>query len=182
MDGIYDYTDQPPHFFYVHFLALLSAVYLPLFAIDTAYGAGWGEEARLVTDAINGIIVLLQCIFVVGLRSLGTKMVDPYGDDYEDLSVILYIESTLDNCAAIMNSSRDPSKRKRVPGVQEESPATKTYDAPAVAAYDDEVATQPSSSDSLARSMMNTHGVPVTDIPDEEVAKQPYVAPMVAPA
>lgn len=33
MDGMYDYTDQPPHFFYIHFLVLLSALYLPLFAI-----------------------------------------------------------------------------------------------------------------------------------------------------
>ena len=35
MDGMYDYTDQPPHFFYLHFLVLLSTIYLPLFAIDT---------------------------------------------------------------------------------------------------------------------------------------------------
>ena len=48
MDGMYDYTDQPPHFFYVHFLVLLSALYLPLFAIDTAYGAGWGDETSLM--------------------------------------------------------------------------------------------------------------------------------------
>ena len=46
IDGMYDYTDQPPHFFYIHFLVLLSALYLPLFAIDTAYSAGWGEDAR----------------------------------------------------------------------------------------------------------------------------------------
>lgn len=44
LQGMYDYTDQPPHFFYIHFLVLLSALYLPLFAIDTAYAAGWGDE------------------------------------------------------------------------------------------------------------------------------------------
>ena len=75
MDGMYDYTDQPPHFFYIHFLVLLSALYLPLFAIDTAYSAGWGEETYIGLDILNGIIVFLQCIFVVGLRSLGTKMI-----------------------------------------------------------------------------------------------------------
>ena len=75
MDGMYDYTDQPPHFFYIHFLVLLSALYLPLFAIDTAYAAGWGEETYIGLDILNGIIVFLQCIFVVGLRSLGTKMI-----------------------------------------------------------------------------------------------------------
>lgn len=63
------------HFFYIHFLVLLSALYLPLFAIDTAYAAGWGEETYIGLDVLNGVIVFLQCIFVVGLRSLGTKMI-----------------------------------------------------------------------------------------------------------
>ena len=76
MDGMYDYTDQPPHFFYIHFLILLSALYLPLFAVDTAYGAGWGDDMNIEIDVLNGLIVLLQCIFVVGLRSLGTNMID----------------------------------------------------------------------------------------------------------
>ena len=52
MDGMYDYTDQPPHFFYIHFLVLLSALYLPLFAIDTAYAAGWGEETCKLSCAV----------------------------------------------------------------------------------------------------------------------------------
>jgi len=75
MDGMYDYTDQPPHFFYIHFLVLLSALYLPLFTIDTAYSTGWGNECSIAMDLLNGLIVLLQCIFVVGLRSLGNKMI-----------------------------------------------------------------------------------------------------------
>ena len=74
MDGIYDCCDQPPHFFYIHFLCLLSAFYLPLFAIDNAYSAGWGSESSWNIDILNGIIVLLQCVFVIGLRLLGQKM------------------------------------------------------------------------------------------------------------
>lgn len=110
MDGMYDYTDQPPHFFYIHFIVLLSSIYLPLFAIDAAYTAGWGAETYVGLDVLNGIIVLLQCIFVVGLRSLGTKMIDPYGEDLEDLSVILYVESTLEICSTIMNSKNRAAK------------------------------------------------------------------------
>lgn len=106
MDGMYDYSDQPPHFFYIHFLVLLSALYLPLFAIDVAYASGWAGDTFIGLDILNGIIVFLQCIFVVGLRALGTKMVDPYGDDYEDLSVILYVEATLEICDTIMNSKK----------------------------------------------------------------------------
>ncbi len=55
-------------------------------------------------DILNDLIVLLQCIFVIGLRVLGMKMVDPYGDDHEDLSVILYVEGTLETCDTIMNT------------------------------------------------------------------------------
>jgi hypothetical protein len=66
-------------------------------------------------DIVNGIVVLLQCIFVVGLRSLGTKMIDPYGEDLEDLSVILYVESTLEICSTIMNSKSRMLNKKNIP-------------------------------------------------------------------
>ena len=105
MDGMYDYTDQPPHFFYVHFLVLLSALYLPLFAVDAAYASGWGDAKWIGIDILQGTIVFLQCIFVTGLRSLGTKMIDPYGDDVEDLSVINYVEGTLEICRTIMGQA-----------------------------------------------------------------------------
>lgn len=106
IDGIYDFTDQPPHFFYIHFLVLLSSIYLPLFAVDTAIAAGWGEDRYIGLDIINFIIVFLQCIFVIGLRALGVHMIDPYGDDLEDLSVISYVEGTLEICSLIMNTSQ----------------------------------------------------------------------------
>jgi len=105
MDGIYDYCDQPPHFFYIHFLCLLSAFYLPIFAIDQAYRSGWGENSSLGIEFLNGIIVLLQCVFCVGLRLLGQKMVDPYGDDLEDLSVKTYVETTLHICNIIFTTT-----------------------------------------------------------------------------
>mmetsp|Transcript_30676 Transcript_30676/g.50145 ORF Transcript_30676/g.50145 Transcript_30676/m.50145 type:complete len:394 (+) Transcript_30676:229-1410(+) len=126
MDGIYDYTDQPPHFFYIHFLVLLSALYLPLFAIDTACSSGWGNECYLGLDVLNGLIVFLQCIFIVGLWSLGTKMIDPYGDDLEDLSVILYVESRLEICITIMNSKRALTNMQMLPPVYKVRP----YHAP----------------------------------------------------
>jgi len=106
MDNLYNYCDQPPHFFYIHFLVLLSALYLPLFAIDMGYNAGWGEEVFVGLDILNGVIVFLQCLFVVGLRALGNKMIDPYGNDFEDLSVISYIESTAKICDSIMISTQ----------------------------------------------------------------------------
>ena len=104
MDGIYDHCDQPSHYFYIHFLCLLSALYLPIFALDNAYSCGWGDNVDLQIEALSGLIVFLQAIFVVGLRVLGQKMIDPYGDDVEDLSVITYISTTIENCQIIMSA------------------------------------------------------------------------------
>ena len=91
MDNLFDYQDQPVHFFYIHFLCLLSAVYLPLFAADNAFGAGTGYNVHWTWDVLSGMVVLVQAIFVIGLRLLGQKMSDPYGDDLEDLSVMHYV-------------------------------------------------------------------------------------------
>ena len=85
---LYDFTDQP-----IHFLCLLSALYLPLFAVSNAYKAGAGDEVHWSADVLSGLIVLMQTIFVIGLRMLGRKMVDPYGDDLEDLSVLRFVKT-----------------------------------------------------------------------------------------
>lgn len=85
MDTLYAYNDQPVHFYYIHFLCLLSALYLPLFALTNAYSAGSagsGDELHLTTDIVQGLIVLVQAIFVIGLRLLGQQMVDPYGKNF----------------------------------------------------------------------------------------------------
>ena len=66
--------------------------------------AGWGDSKYIGLDLMNFMIVFLQCIFVVGLRALGVHMIDPYGDDLEDLSVISYIEGTLEVCGIILKS------------------------------------------------------------------------------
>ena len=75
MDSIYDFNDQPIHFFYIHFLSLLTAIYLPIFAISEAYSAGTGDGIHWATDLLSGTIVTIQAIFVIGLRLLGQKMV-----------------------------------------------------------------------------------------------------------
>ena len=74
-------------------VCLLTAFYLPLFAVATAYGVGaGGESINWTTEALSAMIVFLQAVFVIGLRLLGQVMVDPYGDDVEDLSVLHYVE------------------------------------------------------------------------------------------
>ncbi len=70
-------ADLPFPFFYIHFICLLSAFYLPLFAISAAYGARTGSDVYWMADVVAGLVVVLQAVFVIGLRILGTKMGDP---------------------------------------------------------------------------------------------------------
>lgn len=93
MTALYNDKDQPIHFFYIHFLSLLTAFYLPLFAAATAYGVGGSDDGiHWSPEVLSFSIVFLQAVFVIGLRLLGQVMVDPYGDDLEDLSVLHYVQ------------------------------------------------------------------------------------------
>ena len=83
---------------------MVSAIYLPLFAVGMGYSTGWGDKTDWKFEIINGTVVVLQAIFVVGLRLLAQKMTDPYGLDLEDLSVISYIYAGLDNSKIIVSA------------------------------------------------------------------------------
>lgn len=105
MGQLYNAKDLPIPFFYVHFICILTTLYLPLFAITSAIEAGTGEDIHWSMGVIKGLVVLLQSIFVIGLRVLGQKMSDPYGDDLIDLSVMHYVSFTWTHSNRILNSS-----------------------------------------------------------------------------
>jgi predicted membrane chloride channel (bestrophin family) len=56
-------ADLPIPFFYMHFVCLLSALYLPLFAISTGVSAGTGTDTYWTADVVAGLVVLFQAIF-----------------------------------------------------------------------------------------------------------------------
>lgn len=94
LGALYDYDDQPISFYYVHFICLLSAIYLPLFSLQVALDAGTGDAVYWLQDVLSGLTVLLQGVLFIGLRVLASKLSDPYGDDVEDLSVMHYVNFT----------------------------------------------------------------------------------------
>lgn len=132
MGSLYDFCDQPIHFFYIHFLCLLSAFYLPLFAVDNAYNAGVGGDAHWIADVMSLLIVTLQAIFVIGLRILGQKMADPYGDDLEDLSVLHYIKSAWQTSNRILaaHTFDEPSPQIEEQLYQQQEPIGAAWEPP----------------------------------------------------
>jgi hypothetical protein len=105
---LYDAADLPIPFFYVHFICLLTVLFLPLFAITQGISAGTGEEAHWVVDVVAGLVVFLQSIFIIGMRIVGQKVSDPFGEDLVDLSVMYFVEFTWTQSNRVLNSI-DPS-------------------------------------------------------------------------
>jgi predicted membrane chloride channel (bestrophin family) len=106
---LYDAADLPIPFFYVHFISLLTALYLPLFAVTQGINAGSGDDAHWAVDVVVGLVVMLQSIFVIGLRILGQKLSDPFGDDLVDLSVMFFVQFTWTQSTRILASPDPPS-------------------------------------------------------------------------
>jgi len=112
-------TTLPIPFFYVHFLSMLTAVYLPLFAVVVAFETGevdeMNEQGIVVAELVSGLVVFLQALFVIGLRILGQQLSDPYGGDLIDLQIARYVNMILNGSNQIL-----AAKRLQPPSVETE--------------------------------------------------------------
>jgi len=110
-------TTLPIPFFYVHFISMLTAVYLPLFAVVVAFETGEVDNtsSMLVAEVVSGLVVFLQSLFVIGLRILGQQLSDPYGGDLIDLQVARYVNMILNGSNQIL-----AAKRLQPPSVETE--------------------------------------------------------------
>lgn len=96
---------QPIPFFYIHFLSLLTAIYLPLFALMVSFRTSSYEQVPWYAEIVGFFLVLLQTLFVVGLRMLGQQLGNPYGEDFIDLQLITYITMVLTTTMRILESA-----------------------------------------------------------------------------
>lgn len=104
---LYNFKDQPIIFFYIHLLSFVSVLYLPLFALYISYHVDHRSNntfklPHTTSDIFAGFVVTLQSVFVIGLRILGQKLSDPFGTDFEDLSVMFYVSFTYTQSGRIM--------------------------------------------------------------------------------
>jgi len=101
-------TTLPIPFFYVHFLSILTTVYLPLFAVVVGFetGAVGDSNTTYVAEIVSGLVVFLQALFVIGLRILGQQLSDPYGGDLIDLQISRYVNMILNGSNQILAAKR----------------------------------------------------------------------------
>merc|ERR1712070_179190 len=95
---LYDYADFPVPFFYVHFVFCITGFYLILFSYAMAIECA-GESIW-----VGYLLVIVNTAFVVGLRHIGRKFADPYGNDIEDLPIISTITATLRGSKRILQA------------------------------------------------------------------------------
>ena len=55
----------------------MTFIFLPLVAVAQGIDAGTGENAYWVKDVVDGIVVFLQAIVLLGLRTLADMLSDP---------------------------------------------------------------------------------------------------------
>ena len=103
---MYDHYDQPLLFIYVHFIVILTAIYLPLAAVYVSHGVAKSEDRYYWWNDVIGLLaLLLQCIFVIGTRYMAQVMRIPYAGDLESLPVLSFVEGCCDMSLRIMYSS-----------------------------------------------------------------------------
>ena len=108
-------TTLPIPFFYVHFLSMLTAVYLPLFAVVNAFEVGKTDDNQWILETVTGLVVFLQALMVIGLRILGQQLSDPYGGDLIDLQIARYVNMILNGSNQIL-----AAKRLHAPSIETE--------------------------------------------------------------
>lgn len=95
---LFDYADFPVPFFYIHLVWLLTDLYLLIFA----YAMALQYKGK---DMWTGYFpVVMNMIFVIGLRHIGVKFADPYGNDIEDLPVMSFVMGVLNNSRKILEA------------------------------------------------------------------------------
>ena len=57
-----------------------------------------------ISDFGAGLVVAVQCFYVIGMRLLAIKLMSPFGDDVEDLSVMTYIRTGWEASNTILNT------------------------------------------------------------------------------
>lgn len=109
INALYEYADQPIPFIYMHLINLTVYLYLPLFAycVATAIPQESGSD-----ELLCALILVTTVVIIVGIRLVGDAILDPFGPEVEDLTVLRYVTFTLTASRRIYLAS-NPTKKKK---------------------------------------------------------------------
>ena len=107
MAGLYEFSDQPIPFIFLHLVNFCCCVWLPLFAYASA--TSFTPFKHTVSDEIlSAINVLMMILFIAGIRLLGGVLLDPFGTDLGDFRVLSYVQSAIDASRRIILAKKGP--------------------------------------------------------------------------
>jgi hypothetical protein len=72
--------------------------------MHNAFQANKVSDEFTLSDIVQLLVVFLQCCYVIGMRILAIKLMDPYGADLEDLSVMTYVRTGWKSSSKLLNS------------------------------------------------------------------------------
>ena len=91
-------------FFYFHLVSVLCCLYLPFFALNEAQESTSDGYHFTSKEIVHILVLLVQCLYVIGMRILAIKLMNPYEDDVEDLSILTFIKQGWEGSANILNT------------------------------------------------------------------------------
>ena len=86
---LFNYSEQSFPFSYMHLLVLINGLYLILITYTVATFISVGNS--IFPDLLGAFLLVSNLIFVTGLREIGFHLIDPYGHDVTDLSILSYL-------------------------------------------------------------------------------------------
>jgi len=101
---MYDHYEQPLQFIYIHFIVILTVIYLPLAAVYVSHEVSTSASTPWFSECIGILALLLQCIFVIGVRYVAQVMRRPYAGELESLPVLTYAKDCCEMSLRIMYS------------------------------------------------------------------------------
>ena len=93
-------------FFYFHLVSVLCCLYLPFFALNEALESTSDGYHFTSKEIVHILVLLVQCLYVIGMRILAIKLMNPYEDDLEDLSILTFIKQGCESSSKILNTNK----------------------------------------------------------------------------
>lgn len=106
LGGLFSYSNMPIPFIYQHLVHTNTRIFLVLFSYAMAVTPLVATEDEIT----SAIVVIFMGTFVIGLRELGLELMDPFGTDLEDFTVLTFVTGSIENSRRLLLAKRRSNK------------------------------------------------------------------------